>query len=58
MDPPPTSYTSLKKNRKKFHMTRDTWQVTDVESCVKIFMSLAVMVWDLWCFEYLEEKDQ
>ena len=33
-------------------MTSDRWQIL----CTK-FRSPALRVWELWCFEYLEEKD-
>ena len=31
--------------------------MTDGEHCVIFFRSLDLIVWDIWCFEFLEEKD-
>ena len=52
--------------RDRWHVTRDTWQVTCDMWHMTIgvlwtfsqnFSCLALMVWDSWCCEYLEEKD-
>ena len=42
-----------------WHMRRDTWHVThDRWHVTHNFSSLALTVWDLWCFEDLEEKER
>ena len=44
--------------RDMWQVTRDTWRMTPhVEwTLSQNFSSIALTVWDLWCFEYLEEK--
>ena len=39
-------------------VTHDRWHMTHGEGCTfsPNFSSLALTVWDLWCFEDLEEK--
>ena len=43
-----------------WHVTRDMWHMTHgvVWTFSQNFSCLALTVWDLWCCEYLEEKDR
>ena len=42
-----------------WHVTCDTWHVTHGEGWTfsQNFSFIALTVWDLWCCEYLEQKD-
>ena len=51
-----TDYT-WQLTRDRWQVTHDKWRMVWGEHSLKMFSSLALMVWDLWCFEDLEEKD-